>query len=417
MWASVAVGVALGAAPAPTAPTAATADDDAALVARGHTLVQRFECNRCHTGHGLDPVAADKACVGCHAAIEADTFDAPKEVVARWREHIVDLTVAPSLTGGERFRKDWLEGFLLRPHAHDLRPTLSAQMPRLDLTPDDARALAAWIAGPEPSAPPDGLWLAGTRSGRRLAESKGCGTCHRMTGLPGGLTPSAIPATLAPDALEKAMLLAPDLRWTRERMRPQALVAWLMKPSAMKPESAMPDLPLTRLEAEDLAAFLLEAPLDPPPAAPLAERLPVLTRRVEFQEVKDRVFRKTCWHCHSEPDLALGDGGPGNTGGFGFKGRGLSFVDYSTITSGSVGDDGQRRSIFRPIVPAPTTVVDGRRVVTDDTPRLLAHILARQVEATGRDIPGVRGMPLGLPPLSPEDVQLVESWIAQGRPE
>jgi hypothetical protein len=28
----------------------------------------------------------------------------------------------------------------------------------------------------------------------------------------------------------------------------------------------------------------------------------------------------------------------------------------------------------------------------------------------------VRGMPLGLPALTPEQVQLVESWIAQGRP-
>ncbi len=30
------------------------------------------------------------------------------------------------------------------------------------------------------------------------------------------------------------------------------------------------------------------------------------------------------------------------------------------------------------------------------------------------DNPAVRGMPLGLPSLSPEDLQLVESWIAQG---
>jgi hypothetical protein len=28
----------------------------------------------------------------------------------------------------------------------------------------------------------------------------------------------------------------------------------------------------------------------------------------------------------------------------------------------------------------------------------------------------VLGMPLGLPALSPEEIQLVDSWIAQGRP-
>jgi hypothetical protein len=141
---------------------------------------------------------------------------------------------------------------------------------------------------------------------------------------------------------------------------------------------------------------------------PAPTRLPVLERRVAFEEVKARVFRKTCWHCHSEPDLALGDGGPGNTGGFGFKGRGLSFVDYTTISSGSVGDDGNRRSIFKPIA------VEG---FSEPVPRLLAHLLARQIEEAGGEVPGIRGMPLGLPALSPEDIQLVESWIAQGRPE
>jgi hypothetical protein len=29
----------------------------------------------------------------------------------------------------------------------------------------------------------------------------------------------------------------------------------------------------------------------------------------------------------------------------------------------------------------------------------------------------VRGMPLGLPAVGPEEIQLVESWIAQGRPQ
>ena len=31
--------------------------------------------------------------------------------------------------------------------------------------------------------------------------------------------------------------------------------------------------------------------------------------------------------------------------------------------------------------------------------------------------PSLRGMPLGLPSVTPEELQLVESWIAQGRPE
>ena len=401
----VALAIALALALAAPAP-----DDPAALpelIAKGHALTETFECNRCHTGNGLPAVAPDKACVGCHAAVEAGTFEAPPDVLHRWQEHIVDLTVAPSLDGAQRFRRDWLTTFLQRPHAHDLRPSLTAQMPRLAIGPDDAAALAAWLAGAEPTEPIDPMWFAGPRSGRHLADTKGCGTCHRMTGFRPGLAASEVPVPMTPTALRDAIMLAPDLRWARERMRPQTLVAWLMKPSAVKPGTSMPDLGLTRAQAEDLAAFILEADLTPPAKVEIPKRLPILERRVSFEEVKTHVFRKTCWHCHSEPDLALGDGGPGNTGGFGFKGRGLSFVDYSTITAGSVGDDGNRRSIFRPIDPSSD----------DKTPRLLAHLLARQIEVAGGEVPGVRGMPLGLPPVSPEDLQLVESWIAQGRPE
>jgi len=388
-------------------PPPAVPDDVTALAARGHALAERFECNRCHTGNGLAPVPADKACVGCHAAVEAGTFEAPPDVLHRWQEHIVNLTVAPSLDAGARFRRDWIAGFLQRPHAHDLRPGLPAEMPRLAIGPDEARALAAWVAGPEPTTPVDPLWLASARHGRRLVESKGCAVCHRMTGFEPGLAVSTIPVPLTPEALRDGIALAPDLRWARERLRPQGLVAWLVRPSAEKVTSAMPDIPLTRAEAEDIAAFVLEAALVPPTPDAIPTRLPVLERRVGFDEVKARVFRKTCWHCHSEPDLAVGDGGPGNTGGFGFVGRGLSFVDYTTITSGSIGDDGQRRSVFRPI-PVPGY---------GEMPRLLAHLWARFVERAGGEIPGIRGMPLGIPALSLEDLQLVESWIAQGRPE
>jgi hypothetical protein len=43
--------------------------------------------------------------------------------------------------------------------------------------------------------------------------------------------------------------------------------------------------------------------------------------------------------------------------------------------------------------------------------------MARYGEEAGTPNPNVRGMPLGLPPLPLEDIQLVETWIAQGRPQ
>jgi hypothetical protein len=50
------------------------------------------------------------------------------------------------------------------------------------------------------------------------------------------------------------------------------------------------------------------------------------------------------------------------------------------------------------------------------TPRLIAALLARHAESNQTPNSEVRGMPLGLPALSAEQIQLVESWVAQGKP-
>lgn len=372
---------------------------------RGADLAVAFECQRCHEGQGLPTPPPEKACVGCHAAIESGAFDAPPEVLARWQKHIVDLTAVPSLDAAWRLRRDWVRGFLLEPH--DLRPGLTASMPRLPLTEVQAAELAAWLV---PDAPPnreDPRWFAWPSRARQAMVRTGCMTCHTMSGLAEPIAPSKLPIALSAEALARGTMLAPDLRHARARLRQDVLVTWLLDPPAMKKGTAMPALGLSRAEAEDIAAFLLEEPLAPPAPASIPKRLPVLERRVTFAEVKDRVFHKVCWHCHSEPDLALGDGGPGNTGGFGFAPRGLSLRDYPSIAAGSVDADGVRRSVFKKLTDGPLA----------GTPRLLAHMLARQIEEAGGRVPGVRGMPLGLPSFSPEDIQLVESWIAQGRPE
>lgn len=49
-------------------------------------------------------------------------------------------------------------------------------------------------------------------------------------------------------------------------------------------------------------------------------------------------------------------------------------------------------------------------------PRILAHLQARRVEERGGVVEGVLGMPLALPALGDDDMQLLQSWIAQGRP-
>jgi hypothetical protein len=163
----------------------------------------------------------------------------------------------------------------------------------------------------------------------------------------------------------------------------------------------MPDQGVTAAAARDLAAFVTTTPLAARTPA-TATRLPVLAREVVWAEVEAKVFRNLCWHCHAVPDYARGDGGPGNSGGFGYGPRGLDVSSYAGISSGSLDDQGERRSIFAPL--------------PDGTPRVIAHLLARHAEEAGT-YGAIVGMPLGLPPLPLEEIQLVESWIAQGRPQ
>jgi mono/diheme cytochrome c family protein len=272
-------------------------------------------------------------------------------------------------------------------------------MPKLGLTEQDAKDLVAYLTSTA-SASDVELPEGNATRGRELMEKKSCGSCHEFTGAP----PFSVKADaqVSDEQQKRAVRLAPDLRFSRERFKKGAMVAWLRDPKALKADTLMPSHSLDQKEALDVATYLYTAELTAYTPPPMPERLPVLERRVEFQEVMDRVFGVTCRHCHSDPDAALGDGGPGNTGGFGFKPKGLDLATYRGIAAGYLDESKERTSVFLPL--------------PDGTPRLLAALLARQMEERGQRHALVRGMPLGLPALTPEQVQLVESWIAQGRP-
>ncbi len=72
------------------------------------------------------------------------------------------------------------------------------------------------------------------------------------------------------------------------------------------------------------------------------------------------------------------------------------------MARGMRGPDGRRQSIF----------------AKDDTgiPRLVQSLLARHEEERTGKTGSVLGMPLGFPGLPAEDIQMVDSWVAQGRP-
>jgi cytochrome c2 len=364
---------------------------------RGKVLVAELECNRCHAGTGLGTPKLDQDCVGCHEQIATDKFQAASSKLAQWKPHILPYRDVPSLSDlGAHLRPAWVRDYLL--HPHDLRPNLLQTMPRLPLSPEQARDIATYLtarnAPAEPSAQVAAV-PAHIARGKELLSQRGCVTCHQVTG-------AGLASPPKNDPVVRTLGLALDLRFARERSDPDMLMRWLLDPAKVKHDAAMPNLGLSDADARDLAAFLSFGELEPAPPPARLQRLPVLTRRVAFDEVNEQVFAVTCRHCHTNPDAAGGDGGPGNTGGFGFKPRKIDLSSYRGIQSGGVNAQGERVSLFAP--------------TRDGVPRLVAALLARANEGAGQESDEVRGMPLGLPPLSAQQIQLVESWVAQGRP-
>jgi cytochrome c2 len=379
----------------------------AELIGRGAALASSLECVRCHTIEGVPPTTLEFDCVGCHRQIMAGTLEFPAEELAGYQSRLHSLLDVPALRPGDRFRRAWLTAFLS--DTRDLRPNLEPSMPRFALSSDDVAALAAFLAPSAEVAPPA---LGDPTAGRKVVEAKGCGTCHRFSGAE-ALPATPLPIALAPDRLALGQRLAPDLAHVRARMRSAAIPAWLRDPEASKPGTAMPTIPMTEQEVLDVAAYLVQTPLRPVAADPIPARLPILARTVSYEEVDARIFHRTCRHCHSDPEQVIGDGGPGYGGGFGFRKRGLDLNSYAGVRSGSLDDDGKRRSLFTPVFLGGT--VGATASGTDGTPRIVAHLLARHAEIAGAPIDGIRGMPLGLPAVAPEDIQLLETWIAQGR--
>lgn len=368
----------------------------------GWRLTGKYQCYRCHAGIEEGPRVVERPspkpiedCDDCHTQIEERPWqDAPP--------HYRNI---PSLAGAAQlFRPEWLVSFLAAPT--DLRPHLEETMPHLGISRVEAENIVAHLTDLDP---PDttlspgamrfrvdfGAWTAGDAlRGKALYEENACFSCHTFTGADVGQV------ELNPE--RPGVQRAPDLRYTRDRFRPDRIVDWLVAPRHHRPATMMPDHGLSVQQARDLAAFVFDVELDAAPSPPpVPRRLPLLDRPVAWNEVYAEVFGHTCIHCHGDPAVERADGGPGYAGGFGIRRRRLSFADYENALAGSLDDVGRPRSIFAPL--------------EDGTPRLLAHLLARRLEVAGREAP-VRGMPLGLPPLTPVQIQLVETWIAQGYP-
>jgi mono/diheme cytochrome c family protein len=381
----------------PTVPVVAIANEPRGDAERGRALVESHQCNRCHGGLAeVTPTPMESHCTTCHEEVLAGRFD-HKEESARWKKNVLYLTETPTLEAiGKRYAYGWIVRFLLDPH--DLRPHLTYSMPALDLDEQKARDIATYLVGND--APAEGS-LAGANAarGRALLDDKGCTGCHSFSGVP---ALSSVPSLkgLSGDAL-RAVELAPDLRHARERMTPGTLIAWVTDPASIQPKTRMPKLMLEPDEARDIAAYVLTTPLEARAKAKPTAMPAALDRKVAYAEIAEKLFDVTCRHCHGNPDVALGDGGPGNTGGFGYQPRGLELTSYERVNAGYLEGE-ERHSVFAKM--------------PDGTPRLVASLLARHDEVAGLRREGIRGMPLALPPVPMKDIQLLVTWIEQGRP-
>jgi cytochrome c len=359
--------------------------------ARGKALVARFECNRCHEGTGLPPPAPAAQCAGCHAHIIDGTIPAHVHDPAGVQYYLETPSLAQL---GRMLRPSWIASFLREPVK--VRSHAVEWMPRLRITDGDAQDVAAYLTSNAPALDA-GSPRGDAERGKQLAVAKGCLLCHEFTGASRGTGDPTVPS-VPPAVLARGIARAPDLRLARDRVRQDTIVRWIMDPSSVRKDAVMPRLGLSADEAADVATYILATPLAPaaPPKRSL-ERLPLLDRRVTYEEVAERVFRTSCVHCHEL-------GGPGDTGGFGFPPRGVDVTTDAALRYGYVDKDGTRRSLMAH-EPALESLGGSR---------LVAALVARHEEVEGRPLDGIRGMPLGLAPLSPEQIQLAESWVAQG---
>ena len=94
------------------------------------------------------------------------------------------------------------------------------------------------------------------QEGRVALERYGCGACHRIPGVReanGRVGPSL-------EEIDRQIYIAGSLPNS-----PENLMLWIMSPQSIDPESLMPNLNVSRKEAEDMTAYLYaqsQSPID-----------------------------------------------------------------------------------------------------------------------------------------------------------
>jgi mono/diheme cytochrome c family protein len=418
---------------------------EAALRDGAEALV-RNQCNRCHVIDEIEAASRPQHCVSCHVFLDGLTPDDRRyrtlaerygdEVVQRYQRNIEHYVAVPDLTRvAARLRPEWIGEFVHEPW--DLRPSMDETMVRTRLSEGDRGAIVRYFAAvaevvdpsaPPPDAPrtpelerPDEARLA---RGAALFRARGCNLCHVVGNVDVGRTPEEIAAAGLPARL------APNLRFTRERMHPDVALQWILDPQSLHPTTTMPNLHLGAEDATLLRDYLwfVDPALEPTPAPSVHALPPALDRAVSWEEVKERVLGRICVHCHMNDHER--DPGPGHVGGYGWPAAGLRMRTYEALVSGMPCDDPLAAPLGAPPVAAGSftgprcSVLEARE--PGGVPPLLEVMLLRHDEEVRDRVaplhdharPGFAsprpGMPMGLPSIPDEEIALVRAWIEQG---
>ncbi|MFT5587443.1 MAG: hypothetical protein ACI9VR_005053 [Cognaticolwellia sp.] len=342
------------------------------------------DCVLCHQVPGVVQATQVESCQSCHAWIQSVAADPARRAVAlesfplwrRYEETVHSYEQVPNLQAAmARLEPSWIAGYLNDPH--DLRPHLDETMPRMDLSDGELEAIERWFAdarAPEPESPEP--TIANLEAGEALFTERGCTACHTL----GGRFTAGIP-------------LAPDLAYTRERMSPGLIAAWIRDPRGVSEHATMPAMGVSWEEAVQLRDFILLANLQQTVASGVPKLPQPAQGDISWEQVNDRVFGRICAHCHMKPDWNEGRAGPGNEGGFGWEATGIELQSCESVAALSGRIPG-------------TLALRNIELARD-------HLAPGEVpaELTRPERPG---MPMGLPAIPDADIALVLAWIEQG---
>ena len=340
---------------------------------QGKKLVEQFECSRCHEGTGVAGRRQNKHCIHCHQDILAGKFKAPAAVVAKWKPNVEKFRDVPSFTVDRQAlrARSGSSAIILEPK--DLRPNLVQNMPRLKLSKEQARDIVTYLVEGRarqtaPAAGPEGDSTTAASSSRRrvAAPATSSAACRRSRP---SRNPAKAPKSSSARSLSRPICVTRAIACARNKSS-----QWIIDPKSIKPDTLMTPSPLTPpRSAQHRGLRAHRVARSARRRSRISCGLPVLTRKVSFEEVNSKILMRTCRHCHGDPDSQLGDGGPGNTGGFGFKPRGLNLSHHRGAMSGLIDDHGERQSAFQPL--------------KNGTPRIIGALLARHAEEVGQTGP------------------------------